>query len=216
MTSISETLVRYLADQGGRGLVPDAELGMWVASSYSQVTQALRDPNFSANYQHSPRHTKWLAQMGLPMAADALLSRLLIFLDPPAHTQVRRVVTEAMGSVSLDDATARWQSSATERLSTDISDYVVDFAFPIATEVACDVVGIPESHRDVIFDNIMALSGILELEISIARRAGVAVLSEVAKTDLEFTADGTRRPGVSFFGYTSMPAANRGSNDAAS
>lgn len=125
---------------------PD-RLPVWVVTRYADVRQLLADPRLSLDKTHRlPGHYRGFS---LPAALDANL----LNMDPPDHTRIRRLVTQAFTAGRVERMRPGIQSLA-DRLLDSVADrgradLVGEFAAPLPITVICDLLGVPhESRRD--------------------------------------------------------------------
>lgn len=81
--------------------------------------------------------------------AFALLSRWLVFLDPPDHGRIRRLVNKAFTARNVRSLEPTVQQVADDLLDAIPSgveqDWVRDFAFPLPVIVVSEILGVPSS-----------------------------------------------------------------------
>jgi cytochrome P450 len=101
-----------------------------------------------------PRASKVLdaAAFGLSQElADAML-RMILFLDPPDHTRVRRLVSAAFTVARVEALRPRVESVAAELLDAmdgpETVDLIEAYAWPLALRVICDLLGVPTDSRE--------------------------------------------------------------------
>ena len=114
----------------------------WALSKFDDVDAALREP-----YLYSSAHGTVLELM----TDEPQTGHLMIFLDPPDHTYLRRLVSKAFTPrrVALLEESIR--SLCTELLATgadhDRFDLVTDYGGIIPGEVIATLLGVPEADR---------------------------------------------------------------------
>src|SRR6266542_30230 len=65
----------------------DEANGVWLLTRHADVQSVLRSPAWGCDHRESEAHKTWVANMGgAASAADDLLSKVLLFMDPPDHT----------------------------------------------------------------------------------------------------------------------------------
>jgi cytochrome P450 len=124
--------------------VHQAASGTWYIFGYDQVVETLSSRDFGRNM---PAH--------LPERADALrrsVANWLVFLDPPRHTRLRRLLASAFSPMVVTSLRPRIAEIARDLLSglTDrrTMDLVRDFAAPFPVLVISELLGVPASLRD--------------------------------------------------------------------
>ncbi|MBV9816988.1 MAG: cytochrome P450 [Solirubrobacterales bacterium] len=127
----------------------DPYLHAWVVTSYPEAVTVLR--RFSA--QRTPTPEK-LAELGMPALGSiaAVMVRQMLFLDPPAHTRVRR-----LASVAFTPRRVQRLRAHIEQIVDALIDEVIDrgemevmedLANPLPAIVTAEMLGVPtEDHR---------------------------------------------------------------------
>ena len=77
--------------------------------------------------------------------------------DPPDHTRLRGLVVKAFTARRVEDMRPRIQHIVDETLDRIAPqgrmDLIEDFAFRLPVTIICDMLGIPEEHREVFYHN---------------------------------------------------------------
>jgi cytochrome P450 len=75
--------------------------------------------------------------------------------DPPDHTRLRGLVVKAFTARRVEDMRPRIQQVVDQTLDAIIPqgrmDLIEDFAFRLPVTIICDMLGIPEDHREVFY-----------------------------------------------------------------
>ncbi|MFJ1705061.1 cytochrome P450 [Kitasatospora sp. NPDC088346] len=123
---------------------PDG-LPFWLVTRYRDVKELLADPRLALDKRHAlPGNYRGLA---LPPALDANL----LNMDPPDHTRIRRLVSQAFTPRRVERLrdgvrrTAEQLVDAIEPLGR--TDLIATFAGPFPIAVICDLLGVPAGHR---------------------------------------------------------------------
>ncbi|KJK59401.1 cytochrome P450 family protein [Saccharothrix sp. ST-888] len=125
---------------------PDG-LPFWLVTRYQDVRELLTDPRLSLDRRNAvPGNYRGLA---LPPALDANL----LNMDPPDHTRIRRLVSQAFTPRRIEQLRAPIQRTADELLDRieplGRADLVADYAGPFPIAVICDLLGVAaEDRRD--------------------------------------------------------------------
>jgi pimeloyl-[acyl-carrier protein] synthase len=139
--------------------------GDWYLTRFADVSTVLTDRRFQ---RQSPGGTNPITgDNRAPTAIDRMLSRWMVFIDPPAHTRLRRLVGKAFtpklvaalrGDVRaiagrlLDDALGQRESF----------DVIADFAYPLPVIVVSRILGVPAEDYDLLKDWSGQLTGALD------------------------------------------------------
>lgn len=131
--------------------------GVWVITSHSEVQAVLRHPDVSSN----ERNGRLAAPEPDDQYPDAM-HQLLVFIDPPDHSRLRRLVVRAFTPRQV----AMIEPKATEivdRLLTAAAtkerfDLIDDLGQPLAVQIICELLGVPfeDQHRFSDWGNALA------------------------------------------------------------
>nr|AHE14853.1 StaP-like cytochrome P450 [uncultured bacterium] len=121
--------------------VHEAEPGTWYLFRHDDIAHALSSKDFGRN---SPAH--------IPGRNDALrrsVENWLVFMDPPRHTHLRRLLAARFSSRVVSDLRPRIAAVAAELLSPLTTrpqfDLVSQFAAPLPVLVISELLGVPGS-----------------------------------------------------------------------
>jgi cytochrome P450 len=120
---------------------------MRTARRYEDVRRVLTDPRFKRDLSGTPA-----ARMvsGSDISDDP---HLILNMDPPEHTRIRRIVAGAFAPRRI----LRWRPRITEitrELAGELAahgppaDLVAGFAFPLPVRVICELLGVPDADRE--------------------------------------------------------------------
>jgi cytochrome P450 len=126
----------------------DPFLHAWVVTRYDDVVRVLRD--FSADRTFTPHQ---LAAMGLSQLspiADVMVKQML-FMDPPAHTRLRGLCSQAFTPKKVEKLRSHIQEIADQLInrvqSTGHMDLIRDFAAPLPAIVTAELLGVPTADH---------------------------------------------------------------------
>jgi cytochrome P450 len=115
----------------------------WMVTRYDDVVTVARDDRFSRDILPLVR---WL-----PRFALVPLTRQMLSQDPPAHTRLRKLVSQAFTPRRIELLRDRIQAVCDELLSagprTGTFDLVRGYALPIPLTVIAELLGIPKQDR---------------------------------------------------------------------
>ena len=138
--------------------------GMYVASRHADVTVVLRDKRFGKEYAERTKRRYGPEAMDEPVFRNFALTMLQ--QDPPDHTRLRGLVVKAFTARRVEDMRPRIQAIVDENLDRIIPqgkmDLIEDFAFRLPVTVICDMLGIPEEHREMFYTGARGSGRILE------------------------------------------------------
>ncbi|MFC4856001.1 cytochrome P450 family protein [Actinophytocola glycyrrhizae] len=92
------------------------------------------------------------SSMGLTQDLYDATIRHMLFLDPPDHTRLRRLISAAFTSQRIEMLRPRVTQIAHELLDAieghETVDLIPTFAWPLPFQVICDLLGVPSGSRD--------------------------------------------------------------------
>src|SRR5262245_51064076 len=125
--------------------------GFWLLSRYDDVHFCLRDKRFGKDFVSSMKR-RYGESAGMNEPAIRNLSRTMLVLDPPDHTRLRGLVNKAFTARRIADMRPRIRTLVDEQLDRVIArasmDVILDLAHRLPVIVICDMLGIPEEHRE--------------------------------------------------------------------
>jgi len=140
-------------------------LGFYVASRHADVAAILRDNRFGKDF--IGRITRRSGPEILEEPVYRSMSHWMLQLDPPDHGRLRGLVVRAFTARRVEDMRPRIQQIVDEIIdrleSQGCADLIADFAFRLPVTVICDMLGIPESDRQVFFTGSRAGGRLLDL-----------------------------------------------------
>ncbi|MEX2394434.1 MAG: cytochrome P450 [Actinomycetota bacterium] len=149
--------------------------GPWILSRYAETSFVLTDPGFGTRAPEG-REGQLPAEHPLVRLAQAML-----FRDPPDHTRLRALVSQAFTRRAVESLVPRIGSMTREladaiELQAEV-DLVQAIAYPLPIAVICELLAIPVEDREQFHDWSRQLSGVVDLvsdEKIIARGAQAA------------------------------------------
>ncbi|MEV7618328.1 cytochrome P450 [Streptomyces sp. NPDC089799] len=117
----------------------------WLVTRYDDVRSALADPRLSLDKANAAPG----AYRGLPL--PPALDANLLNMDPPDHTRIRKLVSRAFTPRRVEALRApirRTADALLDALGTEgRTDLIAAYAAPLPITVICDLLGVPEDHR---------------------------------------------------------------------
>jgi cytochrome P450 len=124
-------------------------LPTWLITRYDEVRAALSDPRLSvdpARASAAARTVPWVAAITSPG-----LARHLLRTDPPEHTRLKRLVSQAFTPRRVEALRPRIQQIGDDLLAVFLprgrADLVTEFAQPLPMTVIAELLGIPVADR---------------------------------------------------------------------
>ncbi|GAA2892226.1 hypothetical protein GCM10020220_097950 [Nonomuraea rubra] len=145
-----EQHLRFLREQPVAKVALATGREAWVATRYEDIRTILSDPRFSADRRHpnAPRLSSADGQM-----AASPLPKMLLEMDPPEHTQARRMVIGEFTVRRMAALRPRIQQIVDDHLDAMLdgprpADLVTALALPVPSLVICELLGVPYSDHD--------------------------------------------------------------------
>ncbi|MFE7311971.1 cytochrome P450 [Streptomyces sp. NPDC057555] len=119
----------------------------WLVTGYDAAQQALTDPRLGKH--HSRGNAAWRARASImPEPQHSQLQVHLLHQDPPRHTAMRRMITDAFAPQRVEALRPRFQEMADALLDrfadAGRADLVAEFAAHFPFRVLAEVIGLPE------------------------------------------------------------------------
>src|SRR6266481_4858116 len=128
-------------------------LGVYVASRHAEASLVLRDKRFGK--EHVERNIRRYGPKIMEEPAFRSLSHMMLQQDPPDHTRLRGLVVKAFTARRVEDMRPRIQRIVDETLDRIVPkgkmDLIEDYAFRLPVTIICDMLGIPEEHREAFY-----------------------------------------------------------------
>ncbi|MDT0270456.1 cytochrome P450 [Streptomyces sp. DSM 44915] len=124
----------------------------WLVTRYRDARAALADPRLSKNPARHAAERHASGRVGIPGERGANLMTHLLNIDPPDHTRLRRLVSQAFTprrvaafEPRVRELTERLVDGFAARGSADLID---EFAFPLPIYAICDLLGVPAEDQE--------------------------------------------------------------------
>ena len=127
--------------------------GMYLASRYAEASLVLRDKRFGKDFVE--RSTRRYGPKIMEEPVFRSMSHWMLQQDPPDHARLRGLVVKAFTARRVEDMRPRIQQVVDETLDRIAArghmDLIEDFAFRLPVTIICDMLGIPEDHREAFY-----------------------------------------------------------------
>jgi cytochrome P450 len=135
-----------------RAPVWKAPFGRWFLTRYEDTALLLRDRRFGKGYEDPDALARRFGPTALQEPAVVELTHMMLMRDPPDHTRLRGLVSRAFTARRIEALRDNIQV-LTDRLLDKLiplgrMDAIRDLAFPLPMLVICELLGIPEAHRE--------------------------------------------------------------------
>jgi cytochrome P450 len=120
----------------------------WVVTRYADVQAVLDDPRFSRAATYLPEAPKFAGLFQAPPG-------MIISLDPPEHTRLRVLAEQAFSPARIEGMRPRIRELANgfldelDKTGDGPVDLVEGFAARVAMATICELLGVPETDRDL-------------------------------------------------------------------
>ncbi|MBX7469168.1 cytochrome P450 [Streptomyces sp. MAG02] len=162
--------------------------GQWLIPHHADVRDLLRDRRLGRSYQHRFSHAEF-GRTPPPPAHEpfhTLNDGGMLDLEPPDHTRIRRLVSQAFNPRTVERLAPTVHRLAA-RLVDDFraaggGDLVAEVAEPLPVAVIAEILGIPDADRPLLRPWSAAICGMYELDPSEETAA------RAVRASVEFTA----------------------------
>ena len=177
------------------------ELDRWFVARHADVRACLRDRRLGRNFRHVGTESEFRSEP-LDPRFEAFWDAerwSLLWLEPPNHTRIRKLVAAAFTPRSVEtlrDPAARLANELLDELTAgEHVDLLYDFAQPYSIKLICDWLGVPaDNHRDLL-DWSHAMVKMYEFDTSDEQAvAANAAASAIRDYTLELIAERRRSP----------------------
>jgi cytochrome P450 len=140
-------------------------LGFWLITAHEHVTQVLTDRRFGRDFARETTVVNGPGAMEDPL--NIAMSRMVLFLDPPDHPRIRKLVSKAFSARRVQELRPQIDRIATDLLDNvrdrGEMDIVADFALPFPMTVMFDLLGVPEPDREYFARSFRVTSRVLDI-----------------------------------------------------
>lgn len=126
--------------------------GVWAVVSHADCSAVAKDPRLSVK-----RSDRMLLSLPIDRQGEfgqlmRMLSLWMIFLDPPEHTRIRKLMNKGFSqsaAEALRPQVEKIVNGILDRLSNvSKADLVHEFAYPVPVRVISELLGVPETMHD--------------------------------------------------------------------
>ena len=119
------------------------DIGAWLVLSHAEALTVLRDPQWSADPRNNP---ELLARLSGDGPAGGLVTKMLLFTDPPEHDRLRRAVGGFFTPRRVELMRRRIASIVTAAFDAhqpgDELDVLAEIAYPVPLAVICELLDV--------------------------------------------------------------------------
>jgi cytochrome P450 len=129
------------------------EHASFLVSRHAEVSLVLRDKRFGKDFVERTLRRYGPKIMEEPVFRS--MSHWMLQQDPPDHTRLRGLVVKAFTARRVEDMRPRIQEIVDQAIDAvrdrGHMDLIEDFAFRLPITIICDMLGIPEEHREAFY-----------------------------------------------------------------
>jgi cytochrome P450 len=127
-------------------------LRRWLILRHGEARDALADPRLSKDPRKAWDSLRAAGYVTSDRDADADYLYHLVNTDPPDHTRLRRLVTKAFTPRKVEELRPRATEIAEHLIDAMLpqgkADLIPAFSHPLSTTVICEMLGVPDQHRE--------------------------------------------------------------------
>jgi unspecific monooxygenase len=145
--------------------------GPMVVTRHADVAALLKDSRFGVDARRSNRWAGYTAANAAAADAGEILDRLrpFIFLDPPEHTRLRRLVSKAFTPRAVEQMRQYVSEVVAEMLARarekDCLEVIGDLADPLPTRVVSEMLGVPRSDHEMVRNWTRDLNAVVQFNL---------------------------------------------------
>ncbi|HLF99288.1 MAG TPA: cytochrome P450 [Acidimicrobiia bacterium] len=137
----------------------------YVLTRHADCEAVLRDTRFSSNPAHR-RLQLPLDEQDVRTQLSGTNANVLLFIDPPDHTRIRRLVSKAFTPRRVEEMRAHIQALV-DALLDDAQekgeiDVVLDLGYQVPVTVICEMLGVPKEDRHLFHEWSAAATRLLD------------------------------------------------------
>src|SRR5712664_3800568 len=129
------------------------EHASFLVSRHAEASLVLRDKRFGKDFVERTVRRYGPQVMEEPVFRS--MSHWMLQQDPPDHTRLRGLVVKAFTARRVEDMRPRIQEVVDRAIDAVAErghmDLIEDFAFRLPVTIICDMLGIPEEHREAFY-----------------------------------------------------------------
>ena len=176
----------------------EERLERWFVTRHADVRDCLRDRRLGRNFRHVGLEEEFAAAEPLDPRRQAFWDTerwSLLWLEPPEHTRIRKLVAAAFTPRSVEALRAPCAELAGELLPDGRFDLLRDFAQPYSIAVICRLLGVPTDRGRDLLDWSHAMVKMYELDTTEAQaEAATSAAAEFRAYVLGLIAERRRAP----------------------
>ena len=152
--------------------------GAWLVTRYADVLAGLHDPRLSSQRSHNLTAALPAEVQSEFATFNRIFSRWMLFLDPPHHSRLRKLLNKEFTPNMIQRMRPRIQQAVNTLLDQALAktemEFMTEFANPLPVRVIAEMLGIPsEDQQDfqTWSDDLADFFGNSTATVDVARRA---------------------------------------------
>ncbi len=125
---------------------------IWYITRYEDVSAVLMDDEYFCKDPRNARKSTVTGSASRRTAAHQRINDNMLFSDPPDHTRLRSLISQAFTPQRINKLAPRVQIIADDLLdiveNVGHMDLIAAYALPLPVYVICEMLGIPEGERE--------------------------------------------------------------------
>jgi cytochrome P450 len=150
----------------------ESTLDRWFVTRHAELRTCLRDRRLGRNFRHVGSEDEFAAAEPLDPRRQAFWDTerwSLLWLEPPEHTRIRKLVAAAFTPRSVEALRGPSAELAEELLPEGEFDLLRDYAQPYSIAVICRLLGVPTDRARDLLDWSHAMVKMYELDTTDAQ-----------------------------------------------
>ncbi|HJY27276.1 MAG TPA: cytochrome P450 [Pyrinomonadaceae bacterium] len=158
--------------------------GAWLVTRYADVVAGLHDPRLSSQRSHTLTAALPREVQGEFARFNEIFSKWMLFLDPPHHSRLRKLLNKEFTPNMIQRLRPRIQHVVKTLLDHALEktemEFMTEFANPLPVRVIAEMLGIPGEDQHVFqiwSDDLANFFGNATAPVDVARRAQNSLIS---------------------------------------
>lgn len=131
-----------------KGGVREVYPGVWIVASHALARDVLRNPRLSVDEDNATVFPPSGRELG---AFSEMIGRSLLFVDPPDHERLRRLVSRAFTPRRIEELRPKVEALVAERVASlrprGSADLLREVTYPVPVAVISEMLGVPEEDH---------------------------------------------------------------------
>jgi cytochrome P450 len=131
-----------------KGGVREVYPGVWIVATHELARGVLRNPRLSVNEDNATVFPPSTKELG---AFSEMIGRSLLFVDPPDHERLRRLVSRAFTPRRIAELRPKVEALVADRIAAlrprGSADLLREVTYPVPVAVISEMLGVPEEDH---------------------------------------------------------------------